>query len=217
MAKTLTAGKAVEFLAAKYPKIAHDAVGARFASEIRDIMWNFYPWKVSLGDLQPMALVQNQADYGPPAYILPTDFYGLHDVWLRSFNDEFIPLSVSKEVPISATPLTPSTVAVTENGYLRFHPRPVYYSPDWWFEGKYKKSTTSITPSNLNSTVLPWDDMYFPVFRRGLIWKFKDEFLSDPTAFQDFAQFRSMLQEMANRESGQDGITTIHPSHGLAL
>lgn len=217
MAKTLTAGKALEIVAVKFPRITADGVGARFASEVRDYMWYAYPWKISLGDLQPFALTQNQADYGSPLFTLPTDFYGLHDVWIRSVADDYVPLSVVKELPVSGSPGYTTTVAITENGKIRLHPRPVLFGPDWWVEGKYKKSTTSITPNNVTSTILPWDDMYFEVFRRGLIWKYRDEIMGDPRAVEDLNIFLTWLGKMIASESGQDGVTPVHPSHGLAM
>jgi hypothetical protein len=217
MAKTLTVGKALEIVGVRYPKVMLESIGARFASEVRDFMWHAFPWKVSLGDLVPFGLVQDQADYGPPYITLPSDFYGIHDAWIRDYANELYPLTVETETRVSWTSDIPTTISVTELGNLRIHPRPIFYGPDYWLEGKYKKSTSPITPSNINSTVLPWDDIYFEVFRRGLIWKVKEELIGDPKAADDLSIWMTWLQKMIAHEQFQDGVTTIHPRYPLTM
>jgi len=53
----------------------------------------------------------------------------------------------------------------------------------WQIEGTYKKRHTKVTPDNINSLVLPWDDQHFEVFRKVLEWRALDE-IGSPAAGQ---------------------------------
>ncbi len=217
MASTLTPGKALDMLAVRFPKITMESIGPRLCTEVQDYIWHKYPWKWSLSQITPFFLTREMSDYGPPEFTLPTDLYGLYDAWLRGMNNEFRPLTVLKELTVAEHSSRPTAICVTPERYFRLNPRPDLISPEWWVEGKYKKTPTKIVSTNVNSYLFPWDDMWFEVFRKGLSWKFRDEILGDPNAIQDFQLFEQKLQVWAGVEGFYDGATILHPSEGLAL
>jgi hypothetical protein len=82
-------------------------------------------------------------------------------------------------------------------------------------EGKYKKLPTKITNENLNSYVLPWDDIYFDVFRQGLVWKYKQDIIGAQDAVRELQLFEKMINDMAAAEGLHSGVAMIAPSEGL--
>lgn len=220
MASTMTAGQAVSIVGLKYPKLLTESFAARFADEVQAFIWYRYPWRGSLSELPPFHLVKEEPDYGPPLLAVPGDFYGLHRAWVRSSTGQRVEpeLLVKPEVSISSSTGLPTAIAYhSERLSFRVHPRPSVSAPDWWIEGTYKKLPTKITNENLNSYVLPWDDIYFQIFRRGLEWKVKDELIGTPDGTAAFAIFRSMVDDMAAAEGLHSGVVTVAPAEGLEM
>jgi len=216
--RTLTAGDAIRIVSTRFPRLDTSGLAARFADEIQAIMWHRYAWRESLAELPPFHLVYEEPDYGPPLLAVPADFYGLHGVHVRNTYITYPSLTVVPNLPISTGIGIPDTIAYqAEKKAFRVHPRPSVRAPEWWIEGSYKKTPTKITNANLNSYILPFDDLYFEIFRRGLVWKVKEEILGDEKAFQDEIRFMNDTVRMAAAEGLHSGVILIAPAEGLEL
>jgi hypothetical protein len=215
MPATLTAGNLLDLVALKFPRILTDGFGGRAADEVQAYIWKLYPWKVSIADLIPFNLVVEEPDYGPPVLVVPPDFQGFHQVRLRCWDGRTYPVKPKPDLPISFAPGMPDEIAYMPKAQaFRIHPRPFYSAPDWWIEGEYKKAPIKINNENLNSAIIPWDDMYSIVFRKGLIWQFKQD---TPDEMNAFAQFKMLIDEMASSEGLLAGVPEVAPSEGMAL
>jgi len=218
MSKTLTAGDAVRIVAARYPRLDTSGFAARFCDEVLSTIWHRYPWRESLAELPPFHLVREEPDYGAPLLAVPPDFYGLHRVCVRnSYGTTYPPLIVVHDLSVSQSTGIPTAIAYQpEKRSFRVYPRPLVGAPDFWIEGSYKKVPQKITTATLNSYFLPFDDMYFNVFRLGLVWKVK-EILGDSEAVQDEARFYRAIDEMAVAEGLHSGVIVVAPAEGLEL
>jgi hypothetical protein len=219
MARTLTVATALNLAKIRFKNLVEDGLGARFADEIIAYMWTRYPWRESLEELPPFHLTRDEADYGAPLLAVPADFYGLHDVRVRSY-DNYVsdPLFVHKELRYDGSVGIPSSIAYQkEIKGFRVHPVPNVGGAGWWVEGSYKKLPVKVTNSNVASYVLPWDDIYFGVFRAGLAWKIADEIQADPKAEMKFVMFSRMLERMAMDEGVHEGGVILAPSDALEL
>lgn len=220
MANTLTIADAINLVSLKFPRLLTDGFAANLANDVMAFMWYRYPWRVSLAELPPFYPVLEVPDYGPPTFAVPDDFYGLHEVWLRRYTGEKVEpsLIVKPTVTISVAPGQPTAIAYQpERASFRLHPRPSFSGPDVWVEGIYKKLPVKVTNENMNSYVLPWDDIYFQVFKKGLEWKFKDDIMSAPDADRAFLMFRAFVDDMAANEGLHSGVVTIAPAASLEL
>ncbi len=218
MARTLTPGDAVRIVSTRYPKLDTSGIAARFCDEVQALIWHRWPWRESIAELPPFHLMFEEPDYGPPTLAVPADFHGLYMVNLRNSSLQTIPMTAVPNLPVSNGAGVPSAISYQkEVKSFRVHPRPSITAPDWWVEGSYKKTPTKITNENLNSYTLPFDDLYFEVFRRGLIWKVKDELLGDPQAANDLALFYTLIDRMAAAEGLQDGVVVVAPAESLEL
>jgi hypothetical protein len=218
MASTLTLGEGVNLVGLKFPRLLTEGFSARVANEVLEEMWMRYPWKPSLAELPPFYLVLEESDYIPPFSYFPVDFFGLHDAWVREWTGwRSASMTVVPTLEPSQSPGLPSSIAYQpEIGGWRIHPRPSMSAPEWWIEGIYKKSITKVTQETLQSYAFPWDDRYFAVFRKGLVWKVKDLIASPQEAMAERAEFYSMLDMMAVSEGLHSGVTIIHPAEGLS-
>jgi hypothetical protein len=148
---------------------------------------------------------------------VPTDFLALQDAWIYGNGTARpYPLVVVPSLRPSFSVGVPTAIAYeSEIPGFRVHPRSGLSSPDWWVEGVYKKNPTKITNENLNSYVLPWDDIYFEVFRQGLVWKIKKDILGAQDAFQEFQLFLKMIDDMAADEGFNNGVKFVAPAQSL--
>lgn len=216
MAKTLTVGTALNVLAVRNPRLLSEGFGARFADEVQSYMWHKFPWRESLVELPPFALVNDEPYYGPPTLAVPSDFHGLHDAWLRHSSGSTIPLLVQKHLQPSGESGVPTSICYDpRRASFIIHPRPALVVPDWWIEGTYKKTPTKITTDTVNSYVLPWDDLYFEVFRAGLKWKVAEEFERSPDWLNLRAMFQALLRDMAMNEGLIAGVEVVSPEYSL--
>jgi hypothetical protein len=214
MASTLTAGNLIDVVKLKFPKVLVDGFGARAADEVHSYIWKRYPWKSSIANLYPFHVVQAEPDYGPPSVTIPLDFQGFHQVWLRSSDGREYRLDPKPDLQKSFTPGLPNAIAwMPKDQAFRLHPRPSFTAPDWWVEGEYKKTPTKINNENVASFVLPYDDMYAMVFRKGLAAWFKQDTPDEMPAFQ---MFSGLLDEMAASEGLLAGPPQNFPDEGLA-
>jgi hypothetical protein len=216
VAKTLTVGNALNVLAIRNPRLLSEGFGARFADEVQAYMWHRFPWRESLADLPPISLVPEEPFYGPPMLAVPADFHGLHDAWLRNMSGRVEPLLVQRGLRPSDGPGSPTSICYdARTGGFIVHPAPALTVPDWWIEGTYKKLPVKITADTVNSHVLPWDDLYFEVFRAGLKWKIAEELERSQDWPNLLAMFKGMVVEMAQNEGLIAGVEVVSPAYGL--
>lgn len=220
MANTLTVADGINLVAMKYPRLLTDGFASRIADEVIAFIWHRYPWRISLAELPPFFPVKEVPDYGPPTFSVPDDFYGLQEAWLRRSTGEKVEprLTVKPSVEISIAPGYPTAIAYQpEMKSFRLHPRPSFSGPEIQVEGIYKKLPTKVTNENMNSYSLPWDDIYFQVFKKGLEWKIKDDIMGAADADRAYLMFRAFVDEMAANEGLHSGVITVAPAEGLAL
>jgi len=215
MARTMTPGTAISLLQAKYRQLP-DGFGARFCDEIHSHMWLRYAWRESIEELPPFHLTDGEAYYGPPLLAVPPDYYSLHEAWLVSANYDQHPLKIQANLTPTMATGWPNKIGYDKaRGSFVLSPRPSVTAPDWWVTGVYKKNPAKITNNNLNSYTLPWDDVYYEVFRTGVEWKFKEEISRDKDWPLVRQAFYGLLGEMAVAEGVAEGVTQIVPEFGL--
>ncbi len=220
MAKTMTAGNALNIVAVRYPRLITDGFGARFVDEVQSEIWHRYPWRESLSPLAPFHLIVDEQDYGAPLVTIPTDFWSLYDAVLYGADGQVIPLKLPKVLGVSIGTDIPAAITYQKaNQSFRVYPRSSVGGAKWWVAGEYKKIPTKITNENVNSQVLPWDDLYFSVFRLGLVWVVKRDLIGSPREVKDARdEFNLALYVMAQNEGMADGQTgLIYPDEGLEL
>jgi len=213
----VTGRDALELISAVYPHVFTEPYGARFVNEVVSIMWHRYPWRQSLEDLPPFYLIDGQAEVYAPLVNIPTDFHGLHEVWLQHYGGDTEPIEITANLSKYNVYGKPEAICyLPEKSGFRLWPIPSGYNPPyWWVAGTYKKKPTEITNENLASQELPFDDIYAHVIRQGLLWKFKQEIIQSPEADSEFTKFLIMLRDMAATEGLVAGPVVIHPEEDL--
>ena len=142
-------------------------------------MWRAGAWEVSLGDFDSFNLIPDVQDYPEPLANIPSDILGLWQaelVILNTDGDEQIsPLVIDQQLQPLDQQIIPSKISYTKDGSLyRLSGKAPsnYAAPLYFIRGKYKKRHTAITPANVGSAVLPWEDDLLPCFIEVLRWKF---------------------------------------------
>jgi len=200
-------------------KAANDAVAA---------MWRAYEWRGSLVELPPFYLVPGSADQSPLTGVVPTDFWYLRDAWLRNVEGNEHELRVERDLPRTFIYGQPESVCyVPETDRLRVYPAPSdgFSSPYWHVEGRYKKTPSRYSTDDLGTTALPFDDMFFHVYRKALEWVYLD-LVGSPqagsTQWQNGtigftgkkAEYMALLNEAIEQSEQSRGQMTFHPAHG---
>lgn len=214
MANTLTAAALIDVVKLNYPRTLGDGFYCRAADAVNSYIWKRYPWKPSIANLIPFMLVYSEPDYGAPYVQIPPDFQSFHQVWMRTSDGREYKVDPRPDLQKSFNPGLPNAISyMPKDLAFRLHPRPSLSAPDYWIEGEYKKTPTLITASNINSFVLPYDDMYALVFEQGLQWRFKKGTADELPAFQFFV---ALLDEMAASEGLLHGPPQNFPDESLA-
>ena len=111
---------------------------------------------------------------------------------------------------------------------FRVHPRPPegIGATDWIVDGTYKKRPAKILPSTLQTTLVPWDDLYFPAYVAAVKWAALDA-AGDPRAGQILVErgearysgqlglMNDAIKEMAENEGLELGDPSIAPTEPL--
>lgn len=214
MASTLTPANLIDVVKLFFPRTLTDGLANRASDVVNSYMWKRYPWKPSIANLVPFNLVYSEPDYGAPYIVIPPDFQGFHQVWMRTSDGREYKVDPKPDLQKSFNPGLPNSIAfMPKDLAFRVHPRPSLSAPDYWIEGEYKKTPTQINNTNINSFVLPYDDMYAIVFQKGLEWQFKQNTPEEIPAFQFFS---ALLDEMAGSEGLLHGPPQNYPDESLA-
>ena len=210
--------EALDILSLSYPRLTSEGFGARFMDEVLSTMWVKYPWKQSIAKLPPFHPINQEADYGAPTSAIPTDFFALHDVWLKNSYHYEKELSIVANLKPSYYVGEPEAISyIPEVPAFRLYPRPNLNPPYWWIEGRYKKKPTRVTDLTLSSATFPFDDLYFSVMRQGMYWKYQSEIVKDPRSTEQYSLFLAMLREMAISEGVHQGAHVVHPEFELSF
>lgn len=190
MARTYTIGEALGIVSGQTGRKLEEHYAAYLANQAVNVIWNKYDWRETLAPLPPFYLIANEQEFGAPAAIIPSDFLGLREAYLVSTAvsspTEHTELKVQRDIRLTSGQALPSLICYQPSVQrYRVYPRvPAGIGgTDWIVEGTYKIRPTKITPSTLQTTTVPWDDQYFPVFISALKWAAFDT-AGDPRAGQ---------------------------------
>lgn len=221
MASTYSISDAMNIANRSMPR----AIEADSASYIANIalneVWHAYDWRVSIASLPPFWLIPLVQDYGAPFYAVPLDYYGLRQAYL---------------VQVLATPLPRrDEIKVLKNirrEYLRGLPRDIGFVPEtqsfrvypqmpenigassFLIDGTYKKVAPKTTSQTLQSTNLPFDDLYLQTYIAALRWAAADV-ADSPTKAAKYQELQVSLANMASQEGLEMGDQCVAPSEGL--
>lgn len=184
-------------------------------------MWRAYDWRGTVAPLPPFWLVPGEQDYGVPLYALPTDFYGLREVYLVLVVNTSWPLRRKLDVVenLERTHLQDYTQSIcfrpSINGF-RIHPAPTFSmaAPGYLIDGTYKKRPPKWTSANYASHLL-WDDIYFSPFVSACVWAAMKLSGNRQAALEQYAIFRQELQDATQNENLELGERVVHPTEGL--
>jgi len=235
MAKTRTVDEALRFLRSRPGAAALS--DAAFAAEVADtalgMMWKVYPWDDSLVTLPPMYMTPNEDLIEAPARVVPGDIWYLERAWLRRIGSGIVhpELKILQSLIPSTWAGEPTTISFEpQRNAFRLHPTPgESYAPPWvQVEGIYKKQHTQITSATLNTTVLPFHDHHFPVYRAALKWAHLDLLGSRDAGTAQInsrgryaytgalAEFFTALTKTVEQELGR-AQEQVYPAEGLSL
>lgn len=191
-----------------------------------------YDFRWTTAPLPPFYLVPNAQDYGAPAVIIPSDFYGLRWAELIRTDNEppyRYPLTIIKDLlPTHARYIPHAICYVPDSQVFRIFPRFIDNcgSPTYLITGVYKKVPPKILTENLATTFLPSDDVYFPLWievAKYIMWQID----SDPRAGSvtvangqvsmtgQAAIAHDMIEWCASREGLELGDPAISPAEPL--
>lgn len=135
-----------------------------------NLVWARWDWRQSLATLPTFYLTPNTQDYGAPAVVIPSDFYGLR--WCNLVRTDNIPpyrqpLIIIKDLQTTHIRYFPHSIGyVADRQAFRVFPRVPdnIGSPIYLIEGQYKKVAPLVTTSTLTTTKLPFDDTYLEMW-----------------------------------------------------
>lgn len=184
-------------------------------------MWNAYDWRGTVQEFNPFWLVPGNQDYGAPFWSVPTDFYGIREVYLVAICSNAIPvrypLRVVENLEETHVVGLPTTICYRPSVQgFRIHPGAAFgaCSPLYLIDGTYKTRPPKITRSLQNSLLL-WDDVYFETFVQALAWAVLVASGERKTSVEQEAIFYKALAEATYFESREDGEPTVHPGEAL--
>lgn len=222
MATTFTYNDAWSLIKGSYP-VSNDGQILEYATNFAvNKMWQAYDWRGSIANLPPFWLVPGEQDYGTPFYVIPTDFYGLREVYqvlISTSNPLRYPLHVVSNLEKSSLLAFPNSICYRDSikGF-RVHPTPSYgmASPQYLIDGTYKTRPPKIRRANLGQ-VTPWDDVYFNSFTEGLKWAALSSSGRRNDAIAQQQIFYETLQADTASENLELGEPSVAPSEALML
>lgn len=209
-----------------------DDYGTYIANMTLNWVWDKFDWRESIATLPTFYLVPNEQDYGAPTVVIPSDFYGLR--WANLVRIDNVPpyrqpLAIIKDLQTTHIRYLPHAIGyVPEKQAFRLYPRVPdnIGSPVYLVEGVYKKRPTLLTASNLVTTLLPFDDIYFQMWIETAKWVlYQSE--NDPragvitssngviNATGQAATMMDMIEWVASREGLELGDPVIAPAEPL--
>lgn len=190
-------------------------VQVRILDQAHKFLWMYKPWRWTIGSLPDVTLVAGTTDY---SIALPSDFLYGTDAHLTDQDDQNKTIIIEPALHATAYPGSPSRIAITgtagSTGQMRVHPKPAQIgSPVPVIISLYKKSSTVLTPENINTTgVLSLPDEWFWVFEAGVLWqayRWADDARAGSVTYSAgrgaqytgmYAEFLAALDYMASKE-----------------
>lgn len=231
-APTLVWADVMDIVRRKMPRATEEDLAPIICNTTLNWIWDKYDWRESLATLPTFYLVPNEQDYGAPAVVIPSDFYGLR--WANLMRASNVPpyrqpLAIIKDLLPTHIRYIPHAIGyVSDRKAFRLYPRvPANIgSPDYLVEGEYKIRPTKITSANLATTLLPLDDMYFKMFvetAKWVAWDIDGDPRAGQITWQDnrmvatgqAAVSMSMIEWAASKEGLELGDPIISPAEPL--
>lgn len=221
MARTYSYGDLANIIAPFIPRNVEERSLATIMNVATNEIWNRYDWRETLKYLPPFWLYPLRQDYGVPAYAVPTDFLALRTAYLSNLGSEpptRWDLFCTKDLKLTQIRALPDSIAYEPTtSSFRVFPRPPDNcgSPQWLVDGTYKIRPTKITPATLDSTLLPFDDLYIQTWIDVAKWAAWAQ-AGDSRAGQQYLVQREMVDQMAISEGCYLGDPAVAPSESLA-
>lgn len=222
MARTFTYGDAINAITRFIPRNVEDGAQSTICNLATDVIWRAYDWRESLDDLPPFWLIPDVQDYGLPFYHIPDDFIGLRQVekvYISGSPPWVQELRVIKDLRKTNVRYTPHAIGYdpASNTLRIFTTNPSNVgAPQWLIQGTYKNRPSLVTPSNIATTLLPFDDQYFDVWLDALKWA-SFSLSGDQREMSQFNLMGYKVDEMAENEGLELGDPVIAPAEPLAL
>jgi hypothetical protein len=215
----------------KFPKSLQDDFAPVICNMTQNYVWDKYDWRQSITTLPPFYMVPNEQDYGAPAIVIPSDFYGLRMARLirTDANPPYrTPLKIIKDLEETHVRYLPHSICYNvDRKAFRLFPRfPANLGGVTYFvAGTYKNLPPLVTASTL-TTILPFDDVYFEMWVETMKWV-AFQLDNDPRAGQitvqddqvqatgQAATMISLIMWAASREGIELGDSTFSPSEPL--
>ncbi len=209
-------------VAAQYPR-AIDQTAVEYATNLAiNEMWTTYDWRGTVVQLPPFWLVPACQDYGVPLYSVPTDFYGLREVYLvLTYNTSFPirkKLDIVENLERTHLQDAPQSICYRPSiSGFRVHPSPSLSmaAPNYLIEGTYKKRAPKWTSASYGSSLL-WDDVYFDAFTSACVWAAMKFSGQRQAAMEQYAIFAQDLMRARQDENLELGERVVHPTEALA-
>ena len=220
MAYTYYIADALNIVNRQFGRNVEDQAAAIIANIAINKIWMRYDWRETIATLPPFYLIPLEQDYGAPWYAVPTDFLGLRTAYLTRTDvvPPFrMPLQIVKDLKLTHMRSLPSSIDYNaDTAKIRVFPRVPdnIAAPTWMIDGTYKKMPTKITPATLNSSLIPWSDLYFQNFC-AVLRASALEMAGDPRADNELRKALMSLDEMAQNEGINLGDPQIFPSEGM--
>jgi hypothetical protein len=231
MAATYKVADALNIVSRQLGRQVEDDYATHIANVAMNKIWLAYDWRETIAALPPFYLIAGEQTFGPPSYAVPADFLGLRMAYAaRTFNPtdriELTPLADLRLTGAKAFPRNIGYDAATRSFIVFPRVPDGIGSTSWIVDGTYKKKPVKITPEKLQTTVIPWDDLYFDVYVNALKWAAWDA-AGDQRAGEiqysggrsvmtgQLGRMHALIDEMAEREGLNNGDPSIAPSSPL--
>ncbi len=221
MASTNSISDALSIANRAFPRAIEADHAAYIANIALNEVWHAYDWRVSIKALPPFWLIPLIQDYGSPFYAVPLDFYGLRQAYLVQTSSSPLPrreeLTVIKNIRKEYLRGLPRNIGyVPETQSLRVYPQipENIGSTQFLIDGTYKKLAPQVTATTLQTTMVPFDDIYFKNFVEALRWA-AAEVQDAPNKDQKKHELYYSLQGMADNEGLELGNQVTAPSEAL--
>jgi hypothetical protein len=233
MASTYKIADAMNIVSRQLGRQVEDDYAAHIANVAMNKIWLAYDWKETMALLPPFYLIPGEQMYGAPFYAVPTDYLGIRTAYVtRAFSPtnkmELKFLADLRDTGVKGFPRNISYNSAARAFHLFPRMPEGYGATDWIVDGTYKKKPTKITAGALQTTSIPWDDLYFDVFVNALKWAAWDA-AGDPRAGDikysggntilvgQVGKMYSLIDEMAEREGLNRGDPSIAPGSPLVI
>jgi hypothetical protein len=232
MAQTYYMNEALTVATRQLSRNVEDELAVYIANLAQNVIWTKYDWRETISQLPPFYLIPNEQEYGPPSAIIPADLLGLRQGYL--VNTSSAPsrreeLKVRHDIRLTNVPSLPSLWGYeASTKRIRLFPRTPsgIGATDWIVDGTYKIRPPKIAAGALQSTLIPWDDLYLSVFVAALKWAAYDaagdkragdvQYVGGRAVYTgQLATMHALIDEMASNEGLNQGDPAIAPSESL--